>query len=84
MYSKTCLKRPLKKKTKIGFQDRLSLDVSQKYCRMLKWEHSAILSTFIKLPFAINIFVLSIFEWLVKTGFTVYSYKKKELTLPTS
>ena len=25
-YSKTCLKRPLKKNTKIGFQDRLSLN----------------------------------------------------------
>ena len=35
-------------------------------------EHSAILSTFIKLPFVIKIFVLSIFEWLLKTGFTVY------------
>ena len=34
-------------------------------------EHSAILSTFIKLRFAINIFVLSIFEWPLKTGFTV-------------
>ena len=29
-------------------------------------EHSAILSTFIKLPF-----VLSFFEWLLKTGFIV-------------
>ena len=36
MYSKTCLKRPLKKKTKIGFQDRLSLNAGQKYCRMLQ------------------------------------------------
>ena len=35
-YSKTCLKRPLKKKTKIGFQDRLSLDAGQRYCRMLQ------------------------------------------------
>ena len=34
-------------------------------------EHSAILSTFIKLPFVIESFVLSIFEWLLKTGFTV-------------
>ena len=33
--------------------------------------HSAILLTFIKLPFAIKIFVLSIFEWPLKTGFTV-------------
>ena len=35
------------------------------------WEHSAILSTFIKLPFADKTFVLSIFEWSLKTGFTV-------------
>ena len=38
---------------------------------MLQREHSAILSTFIKLPFVIKIFVLSIFEWLFYTGFTV-------------
>ena len=38
---------------------------------MLRGEHSAILSAFIKLPFLIKIFVLSIFEWLLKTGFTV-------------
>ena len=29
------------------------------------------LSTFIKLPFVIKIFALSIFEWPLKTGFTV-------------
>ena len=34
-------------------------------------EHSAILSTFIKLPFIIKIFALSIFEWPFYTGFTV-------------
>ena len=33
---------------------------------MLQWEHSAILLTFIKLPFVIKIFVLSIFEWPLK------------------
>ena len=38
---------------------------------MLQGEHSAILSTFIQLPFVIKIFVLSIFEWPLKTGFTV-------------
>ena len=37
-----------------------------------KGEHSAILSTFIKLPFSIKIFVLSIFEWPLESGFTVY------------
>ena len=31
------------------------LDAGQKYCRMLQGEHSAILLTFIKLPFVIKI-----------------------------
>ena len=31
-------------------------------------EHSAIISTFIKLPFVIKIFVLSIFVWPFNTG----------------
>ena len=69
---KPVLKGPLKKKTKIDFQDRLSLNEGQKYCRMLQGEHSAILSTFIKLTSVIKIFVLSIFEWPSKTGFTVF------------
>ena len=33
-HSRTCLKRPLKKNKK-SFQDRLSLNAGQKYCRML-------------------------------------------------
>ena len=69
--SKTCVKQPLSKRPKIGFQDQLSLNAGQKYCRMLQVEHSAILSTFIKLPFVIKMFVLSIFEWPFYTGFTV-------------
>ena len=52
-----------KRTPKIGFQDQLSPNAGQKYCRMLQWEHSAILSTFIKLPFAIKICILSFFEW---------------------
>ena len=51
-----------KRRPKIGFQDQLSLNAGRKYCRMLQGEHSAILSTLIKLPFVIKIFVLSIFE----------------------
>ena len=70
-YSKTCVKRPLSKRPKIGFQDQLSLNAGQKYCRMLQGEHSAILSTFIRPPFVIKIFVLSICEWPFYTGFTV-------------
>ena len=69
MYIKTCLKRSLKKKAKIGFQGQLSHNAGQKYCRMLQGEHSAILSTFIKLPSIIMTFVLSFFEWPLKTGF---------------
>ena len=57
-YSKTCLKGPLKKRPKIGFQDQLSLNAGQ-------GEHSAILLTFdiFKLPFVVNNFVLYILEW---------------------
>ena len=58
-YSKTCVTQPLSKRLKIGFQDQISINAGQKYCRMLQMEHSAILSTFIKLPFVIKIFVLS-------------------------
>ena len=57
--------------SKIGFQDQLSLNAGQKYCRMFQVEHSAILPTCIKLPFVIKIFVLSIIEWPFYTGFTV-------------
>ena len=70
-YCKTCVKQPLSKIQKIGFQDQLSLNAGQKYCRMLQREHSAILSTFIKLPIVFKIFVLSIFEWPFYTDFAV-------------
>ena len=63
LYTKTCVKQSLPKRPKFGFQDQFSLNAGQKYCRMLQGEHSAILSTFIRLPFVIKIFVLSIFEW---------------------
>ena len=60
-----------KRRPNIGFQDQFLLNAGQKYCRMLQGEHSAILLTYIKLPFAIKTFVLSIFELLLKTNFTV-------------
>ena len=68
----------------IGFQDQISLNAGQKYCRMLQGEHSAILSTFInKLPFVIKTFVLSIFEWLFYIGFTtkVLKQKREQMTV---
>ena len=60
-YSKTCVKLLLSKRPKVGFQDQLSLNAGLKYCRMLQGKYSAILSTFIKLPFVIKTFVLSVF-----------------------
>ena len=61
LYSISCVKQPLSKRPQIGFQYQLLLDAGQKYCRMLQGEHFVILLTFIKLPFVIKIFVLSIF-----------------------
>ena len=60
--SKTCVKRPLCIRPKIGFPNQLSLNADQKYCRMLL---STILSTFIKPTFGIKIVA-------VFTGFTVF------------
>ena len=56
-----------------GFKDQLSLNPGLKYCRMLQLEHSAILSTFIKLPFVIKIFVLSILSSRFTLQVLVYS-----------
>ena len=47
IYSKTCVKRPLKKEKKKIFKPNYLFNAAQKYCRR---EHSAILLTFIKLP----------------------------------
>ena len=63
-----------KRRPKIGFEDQLTLNAGQEYCRMLQGKHSAILLTFIKLPFVFKTFVLSIFEWPFKTGFTVCGF----------
>ena len=70
-YSKTCVKRSLSKRRKLGFQYQLSPNAGQKYCRMLQGEHSAILLTFIKQPCVIKNFVLFIFGWPFYTGFTI-------------
>ena len=61
-------------KTKIGIQDQFSLNEGQ-------GEHSAILSTFIKIPFVIKNFVLSIFEWPFYTGFTVITVLHSDVCL---
>ena len=70
------------KKTKYGFQNQVhvSLNAGQKCCSMLQREHSAILLTFIKLPFVIKTFVLSMFEWPFYIGFTVVLFIKFSIT----
>ena len=69
---KPVLSRHSKRSPIIDLQYQLLLNAGQKYCRMLPLEHSAILWTFIKLPFSIKTFVLSLFKWSLKTGFTVH------------
>ena len=48
VFSKTCVKRPLKDRQNKDLNDQLSLNAGRKYCRMLPLEHSAILLTCIK------------------------------------
>ena len=78
-YSKTFVKQPLSKRQKIDFQDQLSLNASQKYCRMLQGEHSAILSTFIQLQFVIKIFGLSFLSGHFTQVLLYIIFKQKEL-----
>ena len=60
-YSKTCVKQPLSKRSKICFQDQLLLNEGQKYCGMLRVEHSAILLTFISNQLSLrSLFCLSL------------------------
>ena len=75
MYSKACVKWSISKGPKIGFQDhyrlmqvKIIVECSKGRSKVL---HSAIILTFIKLPFVIKTFVLSILECLFYTGFTV-------------
>ena len=50
-----------KRRPKLGFQNQISLNVGQKYCRMLQREHSAILSIFMKIPFVTKIVFFSFY-----------------------
>ena len=71
IYSKTCLKRPLKKKTKMGFKTDYRLMQVKSIAECSK---RAFCNTF-DLHLATICFktcVLFIFEWPLKTGFTVF------------
>ena len=67
-YSKTCVNGHPQKDRKLVFKINCCLTQVKS---IAEWEHSAILSTFIMLPFVIKIFVLSICEWPFYTGFPV-------------
>ena len=70
-YSRTCLKRPLKKKTKIGFLDQVSLNAGQKYCRMLQERILQYFRPSLSYHLSLRPFVLSFSGWPLRTGFTV-------------
>ena len=83
LYSKTCLKQPLKQKTKNWFPSPIIAEWRSKvlqnaprgaFCNTfdLTGENFAILLTCIKLPFAIMTFVLSTFEWPLTTRYSNY------------
>ena len=58
LYPCNSLPKHKKATPQIGFQYQCSFNAGQTYCRILKGEHSAILFTFMKLPFVIKIFIL--------------------------
>ena len=65
IYSKTCLKWPLKKDQNLFFKTD---------CRLMQVKRIAecsLSSTCIKLPYVFETFILSIFEWPLKTGFVM-------------
>ena len=72
-YSKTCLKRPLKKNTKMFYKTDYHLMQVKSIAECSKRAFCNT-STFIKLPFVFDAFPLSIFEWPLKTGFAIYPY----------
>ena len=71
-YSKTDLKRPLKMKTKNWFLDQLSLNASQKYCRMLQESILQYFPPSLSYHVYIRPLFCLFFEWPLKTGFLYY------------
>ena len=83
VYSKICLKRPLKKKTNNWYPRPII--IRSKVLHNAPREAFCKNFEFIKLPFVIKIFVLSIIEWPLKTGFTVkYTCICKHFTFANS
>ena len=82
MYSKTCFKRPLKKRPKMVFKTHYRLMQIKKVLQNAPREHPAILLTCIKLPSVIKTFDLFIFEWPLQTGFTVFINREEKSVDP--
>ena len=66
---------------KIGLARPITALCRSKVLQNAPREHCAILSTFIKLPFVFKAFILSIFEWLLKTCFTLVQQHSKFLKI---
>ena len=71
IFSVTCLKRTLKKKTKTCFSRPIIAYAVQKYCRMLQESILQYSRPSLTYNLPLRPIVLSIFEWPFKTGFTV-------------
>ena len=80
MHSKTCVKRPLSKRPKIGFQDRLSLNAGQKYCRILQYFRPS-LSLHLSLRSLFCLFLSGRFNFY--TDFTVNISQLSEVQMKT-
>ena len=68
---------------KLVFKTNYPLMQVKSIAECSKGAFSAIFSTFIKLPFVIKIFVLSIFEWPFYTGFTIVPSNIVQTTIQT-
>ena len=73
LYCKSCLKLPLKKDQKLDFKSDFGLMQVKSIAECSLAIFDLQLSTFIKVPFVFKILDLYIFEWTLKTGFTVFA-----------
>ena len=72
LYCETCLKRPLKKKTKnLVFKTYYSLMQVKSIAECSKGNILQYFLPSLSYHLSFWAFILSIFEWLLKTGFTV-------------
>ena len=68
---KTCVKQPLSKRPQIGFQDQLSPNAGQKYCRMLQESNLQYFCSSLSYHLSLSKLFCLFLEWPFYTGFTV-------------